>query len=49
MWLSDDSEAPVAIFSLPELTRVMRGANIDLIPGEDKFLDYNNDRINILG
>ena len=49
MWLWVDNGLPVTIFSLQELTKAMGRENFYLIPGRDEFLDYNNNRIHILG
>ena len=49
MWLWVDSGSPVTIFSMSELTRGMGRSNLHLIKGKDEFLDYNNNRIHILG
>ena len=51
MWLWVDSGSFVFIFSLPELKPAMGKAKFHLIPRMDefKFLNYNNNRIHILG
>ena len=49
MWLWIDSGSPVTIFSINELKETLGKANIQLQPSKDEFLDYNNNRINILG
>ena len=49
MWLWIDSGAPVTIFSIMDLKTTLGKANIQLQPSKDEFLDYNNNRINILG
>ena len=49
MWLWIDSGSPVTIFSMTDLKTTLGKANIQLQPSKDKFLDYNNNRINILG
>ena len=49
MWLWIDSGSPVTIFSMTDLKTTLGKANIQLQPSKDEFLDYNNNRINILG
>ena len=49
MWLWIDSGSPVTIFSIKDLKTALGKANIQLQPSKDEFLDYNNNRINILG
>ena len=49
MWLWIDSGSPVTIFSMTDLKRTLAKANIQLQPSKDEFLDYNNNRIHILG
>ena len=49
MWLWIDSGSPVTIFSMTDLKTTLGKANIQLKPSKDEFLDYNNNRINILG
>ena len=49
MWLWIDSGSPVTIFSINDLKVTLGKANIQLQPSKDEFLDYNNNRINILG
>ena len=49
MWLWIDSGSPVTIFSMTDLKRTLGKANIQLQPSKDEFLDYNNNRIHILG
>ena len=48
MWLWIDSGSPVTIFSITDLKTTLAKANIQLQPSKDEFLDYNNNRINIL-
>ena len=48
-WLWFDSGSPVTIFSMTDLKTTLGKANIQLQPSKDEFLDYNNNRINILG
>ena len=43
------SLSPVTIFSITDLKTTLSKANIQLQPSKDEFLDYNNNRINILG
>ena len=49
MWFWIDSGFPVTIFSMTDLKTTLGKANIQLKPSKDEFLDYNNNRINILG
>ena len=49
MWLWIDSGSPVTIFSITDLKTTLGKANIQLQISKDEFLDYNNNRINILG
>ena len=49
MWLWIDSGSPVTIFSINDLKTTLGKANIQLQPSKEEFLDYNNNRINILG
>ena len=49
MWLWIDSGSPVTIFSMTDLETTFRKANNQLQPSIDEFVDYNNNRINILG
>ena len=49
MWLWIDSGSPVTIFSITDLKTALGKANIQPQPSKDEFLDYNNNRINILG
>ena len=49
MWLWIDSGYPVSIFSITDLKTTLGKANIQLQPSKDEFLDYNKNRINILG
>ena len=49
MWLWIDSGSPVTIFSITDLKTALGKANIQLQPLKDELLDYNNNRINILG
>ena len=49
MWLWIDSGSTVTIFSMTDLKTTLGKANIQLQPSKDEFLDYNNNRINILG
>ena len=49
MRLWTDSGSPVTIFSITDLKTTLGKANIQLQPLKDEFLDYNNNRINILG
>ena len=39
----------MTIFSINDLKTTLGKANIQLQPSKDEFLDYNNNRINILG
>ena len=47
LWI--DSGSPVTIFSINDLKTTLGKANIQLQPSKEEFLDYNNNRINILG
>ena len=47
MWI--DSGSPVTIFSMTDLKATLGKTNIQLQPSQDEFLDYNNNRIHILG
>ena len=47
LWI--DSGSPVTIFSMTDLKPTLGKANIQLQPSKDDFLDYNNNRIHILG
>ena len=47
LWI--DSGSPVPIFSINDLKTTLGKANIQLQPSKDEILDYNNNRINILG
>ena len=49
MWLWIDSGSPVTIFSMTDLKTTLGKANTQLQSSKDEFLDYNNNRINILG
>ena len=49
MWLWIDSGSPLTIFSLTDLKTTLGKANNQLQPSKDEFLDYNNNRIHILG
>ena len=49
MWLWIGSGSPVTIFSINDLKTTLGKANIQLQPSKEEFLDYNNNRINILG
>ena len=49
MWLWIDSGSPVTIFSMNDLKTTLGKANIQLQPSKKEFLDYNNNRIYILG
>ena len=49
MWLWVDSGSPVTIFSMMDLKALLGKTNIQLQPSQDEFLDYNNNRIHILG
>ena len=49
MWLWIDSGSPMTIFSITDLKTALGKANIQIQPSKDEFLDYNNNRINILG
>ena len=49
IWLWVDSGSMVTIFCLQEPTRVLGRANNHLMPGEDEFLDCNNNCIRVLG
>ena len=49
MWLWIDSGSPVTVFSMTDLKTTLGKANIQLQPSKDEFLDYNNNRIHILG
>ena len=49
MWLWIDSGSPVTIFSINDLKTTLGKANVQLQPSKEEFLDYNNNRINILG
>ena len=49
MWLWIDSGSPVTIFSINDLKTTLGKPNIQLQPSKEEFLDYNNNRINILG
>ena len=49
MWLWVDSGSPVTIFSITDLKATLGKTNIQLQPSQDEFLDYNNNRIHILG
>ena len=44
-----DSGSPVTIFSMTELKATLGKTNIQLQPSQDESLDYNNNRIHILG
>ena len=47
LWI--DSGSPVTIFSLTDLKTTLGKANIQLQPSKDEVLDYNNNRIHIIG
>ena len=49
MWLWVDSGSPVTIFSITDLKATLAKNNIQLQPSQDKFVDYNNNRIHYLG
>ena len=49
MWLWIDSGSPVTVFSMTDLKTTLGKANIQVQPSKDEFLDYNNNRKNILG
>ena len=49
MWLWIDSGSPVTIFSINDLKITLGKVNIQLQPSKYEFLDYNNNRTNILG
>ena len=49
LWLWIDSGSSVTSFSITDLKTTLDEANIRLQPSKDEFLDYNNNRINILG
>ena len=49
MWLWMDSGSPVTIFSIRDLKATLGKTNIQLQQSQDEFLDYNNNRIHILG
>ena len=49
MWLWVNSGSPVTIFSMTDLKATLGKTNIQLQPSQDEFLDYNNNRIHILG
>ena len=43
------SGSQVTIFSMTDLKTTLDKTNIQLQPSQDEFLDYNNNRIHILG
>ena len=49
MWLYVDSGSPVTILSMTDLKATLGKTYIQLQPSQDEFLDYNNNRIQILG
>ena len=49
MWLWVDSGSSVTIFSITDIKATLGETNIQLQPSQDDFLDYNNNRIHILG
>ena len=49
MWLWVDSASRVTIFSMMDLKATLGKTNIQLQPSQEEFLDYNNNRIHILG
>ena len=48
MWLWVDSGSPVTFFSMTDLKTAL-GKTFHLQPSQEEFLDYNNNRIHILG
>ena len=49
MWLWVDSGSPVTIFSMTDLKATLGKTKIQLQPPQEEYLDYNNNRRNILG
>ena len=44
-----DSGSPVTIFSMTDLNATLSKTNFQLQPSQEDYLDYNNNRIHILG
>ena len=49
MWLWVDSGSPVTIFSMKDLKATLGKSNFRLQPSQEEYLDYNNNRMHILG
>ena len=49
MWLCVDSGSPVTIFRMTDQKSTLAKTNLQLQPTQEEFLDYNNNRIHILG
>ena len=49
MWLWVDSGSPVTIFSMKDLKATLGKTNFRLQPSQEEYLDYNNNRMHILG
>ena len=45
----EDSGSPVTIFSMTDMKATLGKTNTQLQPPQDEILDYNNNRIHILG
>ena len=49
MWLWVDSGSPVTNFSMTDLKATLDKTNFQPQPSQEEYLDYNNNRIHILG